>query len=351
VFAAGVLLAASCGSSDSGSPGTSPPTTPAPTVAATVAPTLPVPASVPTAEELAAVKVVEDVMYGEQLAGAWPPLLDVYAPAGAADLPLLVFFHGGGVNKQSLEYPALARSIAARGAVVVVPSWGPQSGDPGALDATAEAAETVGYMDGAACSVSYAVTHAAEWGASTSGDVVLMGHSGGANAASVLAFSAGRDVGSCGVPATAWTPVGAVLWEGELGLLDPSMWDRFGPDLTKIFGALTPWGMLDSGFVGPVVLVSSQQSRGVLRRCDTADTWAPLRDPTGAYLGYLTAAGAPNDGCVDIGEVEVALGLAMTDAGVQNSYVELVDASTSHTIWSADDVQRLAQLAFELTRA
>jgi acetyl esterase/lipase len=330
-----VVIAASCGGGDGSSSSSTtdiaPTTTGAPTTMA-----------VPTAD----VTVIKDIPYGDEEALGWEPLLDVYAPTGASDLPLVVFFHGGGVVKDSLQYPELAEAIAARGAVVVNPTSGWQTGAPVAgIDAALAEAET--FLGGAACAVSFAVAKAGEWGAASDG-VTLAGHSGGADFASVLAFDPGREVSGCSVPATSWTPHAAMLWEGAIGLLDPQLWDSFGADLSQLFAVLTPWKMLDAGFTGPVQFVVSDWSRQNLTRCDDVNEWAPMRDPSGDYQSWLQSVGALDDGCVDIGDNALALGAAMTSEGVPNSFVPLSDASTVHATLSDDDLQRVAQIVYDL---
>ena len=74
--------------------------------------------------------VATDVRYADSAPEGWrEPLLDVYAPSGAKDLPLVVLFHGAptAVDKTGsglVDYPALAEEIASRGAVVVSANWG-----------------------------------------------------------------------------------------------------------------------------------------------------------------------------------------------------------------------------------
>lgn len=101
--------------------------------------------------------------------------LDIYHPAHPNG-PLVVFIYGGGWkggNKDS--YPFVARPLAARGAVVVVPDYRvyPETQFPGFLQDNAAA-------------VAWAIAHAAELGADPL-RVFVMGHSAGGYDVAMLA--------------------------------------------------------------------------------------------------------------------------------------------------------------------
>lgn len=67
-----------------------------------------------------AMKVASDISFGPQPR----QMLDVYAPEGAQALPSVLFIYGGSWNSGSKdEYAFVARSIAARGYVVVVADY------------------------------------------------------------------------------------------------------------------------------------------------------------------------------------------------------------------------------------
>ena len=117
------------------------------------------------------------------------PILDVYAPAGAASLPLVVLLPAHGLTSTSSPaYEQFATAVAARGAVVVVANWSqredpPESfADPSALRALVETDRAI-----AGCAVAYAVAHAADYGADPA-RLVLAGELYGANMASLIAF-------------------------------------------------------------------------------------------------------------------------------------------------------------------
>jgi acetyl esterase/lipase len=111
-------------------------------------------------------------------------MLDVYAPPGAKDRPVIVFFYGGSWNTgERARYSFLGRALAARGFVTVVPDYRlvPEVTYPGFVE------------DGAAA-VRWVRENAKNYG----GDgerIVLAGHSAGAYIAAMLAVD-GRWLGS-----------------------------------------------------------------------------------------------------------------------------------------------------------
>lgn len=102
--------------------------------------------------------------------------LDVYAPAQAQGLPVVVFFYGGSWQSGRRQWYRWAGERLARlGAVVVVPDYRkfPRARMPG-------------FMRDASHAVAWASAHAAEYGGD--GDrLFLMGHSAGAHIAALLA--------------------------------------------------------------------------------------------------------------------------------------------------------------------
>jgi acetyl esterase/lipase len=104
--------------------------------------------------------------------------LDVYRPPGAkGGAPLVVFLYGGGWRTGDKGmYSFVARPLAARGAVVVVPDYRlyPEVAFPAFLDDNARA-------------VAWAAAHAAELGADPR-RLFIVGHSAGAYNAAMLAL-------------------------------------------------------------------------------------------------------------------------------------------------------------------
>ena len=101
--------------------------------------------------------------------------LDIYRPRGAANLPVLVFYHGGAwVRGDRKQYPFLGSRFAREGYVVVVPSYrlAPKHPHPA-------------QVEDAAAALAWVVKNIAEYG----GDprrITLAGHSAGGHLASLL---------------------------------------------------------------------------------------------------------------------------------------------------------------------
>ena len=127
--------------------------------------------------------------------------LDVHAPPGADGVPVVLLWHGSGVDERDVLAP-LARQLAGHGMVVVVPDW--QSDDPVAGPVQLLA------------SLAYTRRQAAGLGGD-SGRIVLAGWSLGANAAAWVALHPDLVDG--------WAPV---AWVGLAGSYDES---PFGDDL------------------------------------------------------------------------------------------------------------------------
>lgn len=120
-----------------------------------------------------AAKVASGLRYGDDPRQT----MDVYAPAGAADLPMLVFFYGGGWDSGSKDvYGWAAQALAARGFVVVVPDYRvvPQVRFPSFIEDAAAATGRAGEL-------------AATYGGDA-GRLGVLGHSAGAHLAMMIAL-------------------------------------------------------------------------------------------------------------------------------------------------------------------
>jgi acetyl esterase/lipase len=122
-------------------------------------------------------QVARDIYFGSDRRQG----LDIYAPAaagaGGAPLPVVVFFYGGGWSSgQRQDYGFVARAIAARGFVVVVPDY-----------RLAPAHAYPDFMEDGAAAVRWVAAHGAEHGADP-GRIALMGHSAGAYISVMLAL-------------------------------------------------------------------------------------------------------------------------------------------------------------------
>jgi len=127
-------------------------------------------------------------------------VLDVHAPVGADGMPVVLLWHGSGVDERDVLAP-LAREVAAHGMVVVVPDW-QSDGVEGPAQLLA--------------SVTFARREAHGLGGDAD-RIALAGWSLGANAAAWVALHPALVDG--------WAPV---AWAGLAGSYDES---PFGDDL------------------------------------------------------------------------------------------------------------------------
>lgn len=96
--------------------------------------------------------------------------LDVYAPAGAKDLPCLVWFHGGGItagSKDGKTTIAVAKALAGEGMVVVAVNY-----------RLSPKAKFPAYLDDASASVAWAKANATKYGGNPA-RLFVSGHSAG----------------------------------------------------------------------------------------------------------------------------------------------------------------------------
>lgn len=313
------LLAAGCG-------GEAEETTTLPVVATTGATTTAAPGTtVATTTTTAAVKVVEDLVYRPYSEGLEEALLDVYVLPGLEGGPVVVLFHGGGASRQ--DYRELAAAVAERGAVVFVPDW-----DKGKPFTGSTRDDLLDYSDWSACAVSYALAHAAEYGADQE-TLVLFGHSAGAMVASVVALREVTPLPGCAVEMTPLVADGMVLWEGDWLLIHPG-WDQHGNGLPVVMEETTPWVWLDTGPEMSVELITTAARQS---RCGITDPGDPywLRDPDGWFRERLEALGALADGCIDMGEPTEVLADTMREQGFD--VVELFLEESTHDYLSRHD--------------
>ncbi len=143
--------------------------------------------------------------------------MDVYAPAGAHDLPMVVFFYGGSwQNGKRQWYRWMGETLARHGLVVAIPDYRkyPQ-------------VRMEGFMTDAAHAVAWMHAHAADYG----GDpkvTFLMGHSAGAHIAALLATDR-RWLGKVGLqPQNLAGFIGLAGPYDFLPLTDPAFIGMFG---------------------------------------------------------------------------------------------------------------------------
>jgi acetyl esterase/lipase len=104
--------------------------------------------------------------------------LDIYAPAAAAKLPVVVFWYGGSWSMgRKADYRFVGTALAEQGYVVVLPDYRlfPEVRFPA-------------FVDDGARAVAWVQSHVGEFGGDPT-RVVLMGHSAGAHEAALLALN------------------------------------------------------------------------------------------------------------------------------------------------------------------
>ncbi len=277
------------------------------------------------------VTVTSDVRFAEaspDLALWSEPLLDVYSPQEAGNLPLVVLLTPHGFTKDNPSTVQLANGIAERGAVVVVANWSQQEDppetfeDPAALTDIARAGQSF-----AGCAVSFAASQAAEFGADPS-RLVLVGELYGANTASMVALGTADPYPGCLASTTEWSATGLVGLNDDW-LAGAPFFDAVASAAVEVF---SPWALLDQAPTIPTKLVVTSDAVTVTGRCDDRDAdWMTSRDPTGAMREQLDAVGAYEDGCVDMGDMADAMAAEMAAQGLPAEVVRLTnpDAATS----------------------
>ncbi len=145
--------------------------------------------------------------------------LDVYAPASVCGAPVVVFFYGGNWQTGSRDmYRFLGLALARAGVVAVIPDYRhyPEVRFPA-------------FMDDAAAAVAWARDHARQLGGDP-GKLFLMGHSAGAQIATLLALD-GIYLRRVGLePSVLAGVIGLSGPYDFLPLTDPTLKIIFGPE-------------------------------------------------------------------------------------------------------------------------
>jgi hypothetical protein len=307
--------------------------TPPQSMPATQAPTASAPATAAAPSPTgAAVTVTRDIRYASAVpdVAQWSdPLLDVYAPAGTQGLPLVVMFPPHSITKEDAgALTQLATAVAQGGAVAVVANWTQLDDPPTVFEDPAALEEIFGLGQSvASCAVSYAVAHAAKYGADPA-RLVLLGELYGGNVASKIALGKPKGFPACASTAD-WKATGLVGWDTDWLATMPA-WDGLGKDAVRAVAALSPWPSLADAPKIPVELVVSDVAVAVSGRCDDRDAaWMVARDPTGAMRARLAEVGAYADGCQDLGDAAKATAAEMQALGIPAEVVALTDKTTS----------------------
>jgi hypothetical protein len=253
-------------------------------------------------------------------------LLDVHAPEDAQGLPLVVMLPPHSLTKTgSAELTQLANAVAQQDAVVVVANWSQLVDPPNTFDDPAALEEIVRLGQAfAGCAVSFAVSHAADYGADPS-RLTIVGQLYGGNTASMIALTSPDPYPGCEATVD-WQATGLVGWDADW-LVGMPAWDTLGPDAVRAVDALSPWSTLGDAAKIPVVLAVSEAVVAATKDCDDRDadrmTW---RDPSGSMRERLAEVGAYDDGCQDIGDATAAMAKELTVAGFPAEVLRLTDS-------------------------
>jgi dienelactone hydrolase len=233
-----------------------------------------------------------------------PGVLDVYAPAKAGPWPVVVMFHGYRASKNNLR--SYAVRVADLGFVVFAANWDSSLPKIGGDNQAA--------FSQAACAVEFARAHAAEYGGDPA-TMIVFGHSGGAHAAAMVAFTRPEPSAGCVVGATLGAIDALVAWEGNwiLSATDAKFmdWDGLLAADPDIMGEVTPLTYLAGNKdLRVVVLVSEHPGAFFERKVGdpwAADSWLAVRDPSGDLRRQLEANGALTDGTFDFVDAQQLL--------------------------------------------
>ena len=215
--------------------------------------------------------------------------IDVYAPDGAEQAPVVVFLYGGSwVGGDRGMYRFLGASLAAAGVVCMVPDYRvwPEVGFPG-------------FVQDAAQAVAWARRNAAAHGGAAD-RLVLMGHSAGAHIATLLALDDNYLAAEGLRPATAVRGVVGLAGPYDfLPLRSPTLQAIFGPESgwaeTQPVNHVAPGAppmLLATGDADSMVLPLNTESLAArLRAVDN-----PVRTVTYPGLGHREIIGAFSSG-------------------------------------------------------
>ena len=222
----------------------------------------------PSQELDATVEAVKDIPYVQgEAADPEKQKLDIYRPRGAANRPVLVFYHGGAwVRGDRSQYPFLGSRFAREGYLVVVPSYrlAPKHPHPAQIE-------------DAAAALAWVVRHIAQYG----GDprrITLAGHSAGGHLASLLVTN-GQWLKARGLDATAVRAVAALSAPLDLAPLAGSSSRVFGNDPAVLRAA------------SPQQHVRAALPRFLVTYCQW--DYPALPQQAEAFYAALRAAGAP----------------------------------------------------------
>lgn len=290
VLLAMVIVVSGCGDGDSTADAPPPSTSSTTAATTTTAP---------------AIRILEDVPYFDEAPGLSTPVLDVLAPTEDGPWPIVVTFHPDAARHYKSYMAGLADAFAARGAVVINPTYGGPGTEGGGR--SAELFRTA--IDESTCAVWFAIEHAAEYGGDVS-DIRLAGFSGGANMAAAVAMHPSDDDRHCSAPATDFDVTGVVVFEGDFAL--GAGWSNVIRNDPTFYDEVTVWSHLAECPVGPIhVLVDSKTTVAISHVEEVLD----LRHPDGPVREAWEALGVIEEDHATLVQSNTLFHDALVEAG------------------------------------
>ena len=222
---------------------------------------------------IAAVNATKDIAYAADVPQD-KHRLDVYAPAGVRNAPVVIFIHGGGfVQGDRRDYNGLATAIASTGVVVVVPSYRlfPQTDARGAAQDVAAAA-------------GWTLKHIAAYGGNSRG-FVLCGHSSGGYLAALIGLDP-EFLSADGIAGSSVRGIAGFSGTYDVREIDPEATPSARALLQRFFGA-TPEAR---GALSPITYAARTSPPVVLFCGGVYD--APACGQRDAFFAALVGAGA-----------------------------------------------------------
>ena len=227
---------------------------------------------------------------------------------------------------QSTRHPKssttnLARAIAAKGAVVINPTYGGRGTTGGR---SADVVRTS--RDQTTCAVWFAIENAVAYGGDVS-DIRLVGFSGGANAAAAVAMYPSNDDSRCRAPASDFAVSEVVAFEGDL-TLQPAF-DPVLRDDPSFYDEMTVWSHIADYTGGPIhVLVDAESTIAVP---SGVEEYLDLRHPDGPIREAWEALGVIDEDRATLVQANTMFHNLLLEAGHETTLTTIEAANHSIT--------------------
>lgn len=280
------------------------------------------------AASLAAATNLVYVSGDDRLQGA-SEAMDVLAPNGSGNWPVVVIFHGDPGFAGKLSMLSTAAVIAGRGRVVFIPDWG-HTAPAFAVDAS-QAAIFHLFAQEAACAVAFAEEHAAEFGGAPD-NLTIYGYSAGGNAALMAGLAQPDPLDACAAAGAPSDPQAVVSADGDV-LLGSSEWDESLAADHQAFYEFTPWRhLMPPRDIGLTIAATSDSTGPYDRQVgpDPATSFVADRHTDIDLVGELTQMGLLADGGFSLKDSNEWAYQTLVEAGYDTRWVLLPDSTHEH---------------------